>query len=252
MAETVIRDAVKHALVIAKQTDKTRDFSGEIENADVELEHVREAISLLLPIEARARMRLQAREKELLRESVMKANGAQGQGFLPFPLEALTWRNKQGYPRLAVFSLTNPKMSMGIVRYTNWSHTGYRMAESNPQGMPKAMRDSYKDVMSLLKNKAKVDRKSYAISVMFEGVIPTEVKQAINEAKPAFNSLWVVAEAKNWSLKASEPTVIKRSDPIVVGYDGFNYWIVAAFDTTPIEKYVESMGVKAAAVAKTE
>ena len=246
MAETVvIRDAVKQALVLARQNNKTRDFSGEIENADVELEHVREAISQLLPIEARARTRLQAREKELMRETVMKANGAQGQGYLPFPLESLTWRNKHGYPRLAVFSLSNPKMSMGILRSEHWSGTSYRIAESSPINLTREMKSTYKDVMTMLREKAKENRKSYTISVMFDGVIPTDVKQAIKEAKPAFKQLWVVAEAKKWSLKASEPQVIRRSDPLVVGYDGFNYWIVAAFDTTPIEKYVEEMAVKA-------
>ena len=79
------------------------------------------------------------------------------------------------------------------------------------------------------------------ISARFEGIIPNEIRNIIRSAQSSglFKEVFLLAEVPKWK-KATRPTPqpIAQGDPLVIGWDGINFRLIAAFDTTPIEQYI--------------
>ena len=169
----------------------------------------------------------------------MTESGLKYSEFPEFPMEALTWRNSRGYPRLAVFSLRSANFEIGIIGEHGWGGSSYHKTHS-PE-LPRPILKAYDDVFVKLREMAKEEHKSMRLRTTFEGLIPADVKQHIVDIRPHFKQLFVVAETAKWDLKKSAP--IRRADPLLVGWDGCRLWILASFDTTSAEKYIEKMAL---------
>ena len=107
--------------------------------------------------------------------------------------------------------------------------------------LPRPVLRMYDDVFLSLRDMAKEKRKSMRLRATFQGLIPLDVKEQITETKPYFKKTYVVAEASRWDLNESAP--IRRVDPLLVGWDGYRLWLLASFDTTSVEKYIEKMAL---------
>ena len=186
-------------------------------------------------------MALAARKKELNSQARVLKAGINYKDYPPFDLECLTWRNAEGYPLLATFGLDHPVFELSIM-VNSWS--GYRK-DWRPFPMPMPIKMQYEDVFVLLRTMAKEEHKSMRLRATFEGLIPLEVKEEIKAVKGQFKDFYIVAEVGKWELKKSAP-IRQRVDPLLIGHQGDRFWLVAAFDTTPLEKYIEAYSVSQA------
>ena len=243
--DAVIRNPIKKALEISEiLRDKRVTEIGVVEDVAIELERVRDTMASLLPVEALSKKKFEIREKELVRRKLLSESNVLANDYPPFPMEALTWRNKAGFPRLAIFSLSSPTMRIGTTStFSSWSYRrGYQM--TNQPVLTKDLKKLYKDVFDLTREMAKKSHKSVVLEATFTGLIPLEVKEHIEKVKSNFENIYLVADVPNWVVKKSEPTLTKSIDPLVMGFDGLEYWLIASFDPTSIEKYVESIALK--------
>lgn len=239
METEVIRNPINRVLEIAAKRTAKSEAPVDLEAIARDLEQVQKVGRLLLPIERSSKSQLMAIEKDLLRQQLMFESGLKYAEYPEFPMEALKWRNAKGYPRLAVFSLSSANFEIGIITDRNW-HTSY--SRTHRPELPRPILKSYDDVFLKLKEMARNEHKSMRLRTSFEGLISVDVRQQIVETRPHFKQLFVVAEAGKWDLQKSAP--IRRTDPLLVGWDAYRLWILASFDTTPIEKYIESQALK--------
>ena len=240
METEVIRNPINRVLEIATKRTAKSEAPVDLETISQELERVREMGRALLPIERESMFRISAIKKDLLRQRVMFQSGLKYAEYPDFPMEALKWRNAKGYPRLVVFSLKSANFEIGIIADRGWGRMFY--SRTHTPELPRLILKSYDDVFLKLREMARGERKSMRLRTSFEGLIPADVKQQIVETRPHFKQLFVVAEAGKWDLQKSAP--IRRADPLLVGWDAYRLWILASFDTTPIEKYIESQALK--------
>jgi hypothetical protein len=196
----------------------------------------------LLPIERAMIPTIRSKKAEAA-QRVAQFGSPEKLGQYPiFSVEPLTWRNKDGFPRLAVFSLESPDFELSVAgrEYYDSYNDSYRRrwTEKISPKLPPEMAACYKDVLRDLKQRAKKERKSMKLRTQFAMLIPQEVRQKITEVRGEFKEILIVAEAPKWDFKQKAIPRPKNTDPLVVGYDGANYWLIAAFDPTPIEQYV--------------
>ncbi|MFA6429403.1 MAG: hypothetical protein WCV84_02790 [Patescibacteria group bacterium] len=249
-AKLVAQDPVKAALGLttkmSEQEIATRTSARERAKADVA--RLEQMLKGLLPVERRMRPMIEAKKVELNKLITRLGSPDRLKQYPSFSLEPLTWRDEHGYPRLAVFSLNSPDFELRVVgeRHSSVNFTTklvWRPSHHKPR-LPKAMADCYTDVLTRLKTMAKKSEKAIRLRAEFAALIPPEVKDKIQQAKKHFrDEIFIVAEVRDWSL--TKTAVPRPSDPLVVGFDGTNCWLIAAFDTTPLEELI-------AAIARAE
>jgi hypothetical protein len=88
-----------------------------------------------------------------------------------------------------------------------------------------------------------IHTKILAIEARFSGIIPSDVREKINQAKLSgfFQEIFLLAETPKWEvhfLKRPKPTPIPRVDPLVIGYDGKRFWLITPFDMTTLEQHI--------------
>jgi hypothetical protein len=202
-------------------------------------------------------------------KSAVTAEKIGSYGYQILTVDPFTWRNKEGMPLLAPFSLDS---NICAVDDRSFSDT-----------FPKCVRPYYEDV---LRNLWLAKLKMFwvigilitlGISIMtaimfgFEalpaavivgslgavsfcrdyyrrtritregsigGVIPTEVKQEIKKAMRLgyFKEIFILAEVKQWVSKIV--VTPPPDDPLVIGYDGEKFWLITVFDTTSLEQHI--------------
>lgn len=178
--------------------------------------------SRLLGIEQSSRRGLQEHRLKLQQELArLRGRAVFGPRYPRLSLDPLTWRDKRGYPRLVPFSPDDPMFRI-FPGYTTPS-------------LPQPIRACYQDVMDLLEKKE--SRRdwdySYELSAEFSGLIPAPVRDTILAVRSEFENMFIVAEPKNWALSRAAKV---DPDPLVVGWDGRDLWLVADFDTTTVEE----------------
>ena len=155
-----------------------------------------------------------------------------------FSLVPLTWRRKDGMPYLAVFSIDSEKFEIAAVgkRTLYGSSRVYWKRTFEPK-LSKDVLACYADVVETVAKKARSSRKSIRLRAEFRGMMPAAVKQRIKEVKPLFQEIFIVTEVSDWKMETSPiPAPPKDPDPLVVGFDGTSYRLIAKFDTTSIEE----------------
>lgn len=163
-----------------------------------------------------------------------------GTGYKRLSLEPLKWSVGRLQPRpvFALYAINDPVMTI----------SNYKIGHvSSPGNFPVKLEQIYRVHGDALGNP---ERRIVTISSTFMGVIPAEVRPAIKKAIEQFkevassgsiiNRVYIMAEAKNWQtkVKAIPPPPLVWLDPLVVGWDGMDLWLVTSFDLTPLENYV--------------
>jgi len=176
--------------------------------------------------------------EKLIGEIEFKINHAKsvanGNNYMILTLDPLKWRHDNGYPKLAIFSLDNPKFSITST-YDSWS--GARRKDMTPK-LPKEIKDCYSDVYNTLH---KIGTRS-TITATFSGLIPPEIKEKIKEVKGMFDQLFIIAEPEGFVK--SETAIVPKGDPLLVGWknDSKTLWLIADFDTTAVEDAMMTEG----------
>lgn len=200
--------------VIQEQLDRARIYR-------------REAIKTLLPIEQVSMTRA------LDLQIVALENGLAG--FKRVPLEklreVLKWRNKDGWPTFALFS---PER-VNVFFKSSWSE-----GEVLIPFVPTPLAGCYSDIFRKLQDRRGNRNVVVWASVDFSGIIPAEVRAIIKRSERLFTSIHIVAEVAQWKLEETELPRL-NTDPLVIGYDGNEFWLLATFDLTPLEEAVRQI-----------
>lgn len=147
-----------------------------------------------------------------------------------FDLEPLKWRNEKGFPRLAVFDIdAEPHFE---IRVYNGGH------QITFKGLPKEVKQCFLETVNYLARIKELD-KTISIRAEFKGFIPQDVRKeiALVERLQLFKEIYIIADVSEWEI---DETATPNKDPLVVGYDGKFYWLIASFDTTSIEEYIRA------------
>jgi hypothetical protein len=184
----------------------------------------------LYGIEAHSRRHFLIAEK--MQQRYKRFLAKHNRAYPPISLAALReYRTKEGWPTFAIFSLHWPEFKM-VATATGWSRVARGEVVFTPE-LPDAIANCYQDIgQNLLQRSQRVGGR-VTLAAEFSGLIPNEVKDKIADAQPIFKEIFVIAEPKRWSL--TEPARIP-ADPLVVGWDGEGLYLIAEFDTTPVEE----------------
>jgi hypothetical protein len=203
----------------------------DIESLKAELLAVDSAKNSLYSIEAHSIAQLEARAHKL-RHDLKFAN----KPYKRLSLEPLGWWKKWHMtPIFAIYSLY--QSTVQICNPESYNTSRGRQAWLDPK-LPEPLEEIYrKHAWSLPTNTL--------YTSTFQGVIPKSVKDAIVEAKPLFTPdgngptrIYLIGEA-DWKTKQMPlPPVPAFIDPLVVGWDERDLWLISHFDLTPLERYV--------------
>jgi hypothetical protein len=185
----------------------------------------------LYGIEAHSRRQLLIAEK--LQQRYKRFLAKHNRAYPPISLNALReYRTKEGWPTFAIFSLHWPEFKIVAMARPDWSRPARGEVVFTPE-LPDAIENCYQDIgQNLLQRSQRVSGR-VTLAAEFSGLIPNEVKDKIADAEPIFKEIFVIAEPNRWSL--TEPARIP-ADPLVVGWDGEGLYLIAEFDTTPVEE----------------
>jgi hypothetical protein len=76
-----------------------------------------------------------------------------------------------------------------------------------------------------------VSSKETLVEDTFIGLLPCKTREKISKYKGEFQEVFILAEA-HWKV-----TVVRNPDPLVIGFDGYNFWLIDKFDLTSVEAY---------------
>lgn len=158
-------------------------------------------------------------------------------GALPFrkiPLaklqEVLSWRDVETkLPVLAPFSTQSDRFSLMV---DEWGRGWPR------PGLPTPLVHVYADVYKLLNERRANRRVEVECKAMFQGLLPDDVRRMVMGVQRHFQDIRVLAEVDHWQIEEHERPALS-DDPLVIGWDGTDFYLLAAFDLTPAEAAVE-------------
>lgn len=233
--------AIERAVALAERIPpaEIKKSSRQLKLVSTQMKPVSALIGKLFGIEEASRLRVENSFAVLKREQTDLQNRVTfGAEYPLLSMEPLTWRDKNGWPQLVVFSLDSPRWEMAISgRY--YQGKGWKMklrfeSKMFPQ-LPEAIAACYEDVQKTLQRRASKRQNSAKLSCRFEGLIPDYVKQKIVEVRGSFKEMFLIAEPKGFEINETA-IVVPRVDPLVVGFDGTKLWLIADFETTPVEE----------------
>lgn len=237
------KDAIAECVRTAKVTKQTEidDLSGRLKLVDDCMERLEQNKKQLFGLEEFAKKSLATKKNELHREKA-RLTKIHLYGNLPcMSFQPLRWRTDEGWPKIMLFSLDAPTAFFRVRGTKNsWNHSIDWDNDMAPS-LPIVVERCYRDVFPLLTERAKKEKKTAVLSATLNGIIPQETREKIAEAKKNFEQLFVAAEVKKWNLEyKTVPTPRPRNyDPLVLGWDGTNLWIIDHFDLTPTERYIK-------------
>lgn len=220
-----------------------------VELRKLQLELARTELGSVLPIEGEAREVIQQRI-ELLERTIEDPTFEERYPFLS--MEVLRWRDQQGFPKLALFSLTDPAFS--IEADYNWwfgQADQHWQVGGSIQQLPKPISSLYGDILERFKDEFQKDMRKNPnlrtgkwcknIRSRFSGVIPQWVRKKIQQATADFsvstqrveinnaNAVWpfkrkvmktdiatnifLIAEVDKWVVN-KETLVVKEASPL--------------------------------------
>lgn len=224
------------------------DPESELPKLDSQLVAIAEEISTLearkknlFGIEAAAHKELDLSiERLAIRKKSLDSTKRFGGKYSKLSLEVFKWRDKNGYPRLAIYGLDSGECRLkSIVVNGNLRSIGlaniyeHTIMPELPAEICVLFNDVYEKRLDF-NLREKGTHSWSAIESHFRGVLPDLVRRKIMSAQTEFEKIYIVAEA-NWEEKSE----IKK-DPLVIGWDGAHAWLIAAFDLTTLENYIKS------------
>ncbi len=140
---------------------------------------------------------------------------------------ALSWRDKKGFPRLAIYG---PESGICCFKAKDDGWSWHAKSKMEAPRLPKSLRRCFQDVTKLLRKKADNKDRTIKLASRFTGLIPVETRQQIVAAKKDFgDDIFVLAEAQ-WKEKSTP-----NPDPIVIGFKHEHAWLITTFDLTSLE-----------------
>lgn len=232
----------------------------EVVNLKEQIRRCRVALDRLLPVEVQARANLLSLIGRLQLQ----------RGYKNYPrvsLEPFRWRNKQGYPKLALFGIKgNGVFSISArtillpgplaecfddVRRrlsSPWPRRfcfgflllcGISLAVLAIRILPQfdwvAINAIILSLFGFVLTCA-LNWKDLVIRARYEGIIPDEIKTNIEKVMGDFEGVYLMCEVPKWKL---QKVVLPRYDPLVVGYRDGNLYLIDVFETTPTEEYIK-------------
>jgi hypothetical protein len=210
---------------------------------DAEIKRLEKTKSALLPIE-NSKVQEEEMDGAIHRLLQMKLD-------LLFPRldpAFLTWRRKDGWPSLAIFSLDAPLCEFF---WKDWnaddSHASkeeLNLAWAGRRWPENFRKKYYSDVFDrleiLARNKYPDDHRGCArIAAQFSGLLPEKTKGKLEGLRNLFGSrMFVVREAPEWKLNTW--VAPRKWDPLLVGTDYDGLWLLDEFDLTPLERIIKS------------
>ena len=197
-------------------------------------------LSLLYPIEQRAKeCASQALALLQKRRQFLEVRNA---GLKQIGLEILEWRRADGYPSLALFQIEYPfvvieRKSDRTGLFWNVDGAGWFISRDLDQQCgrsPAGFQSKNADVSGYPFSaccKNLVLRDGARLWANFSGILPKSARAAIERYRSLFGKdLYIVAEPVSWQVAVIDP------DPLLVGWDGSSFWLLDAFDLTPVEE----------------
>lgn len=145
---------------------------------------------------------------------------------------ALSWRDNNGYPLLAIHTLDDNICEISVWR-KNY-HMRFKQDTYMKPNLPGPIKSCFKDVREMLMERG--DREFFyiadgqiTVTSIFKWVMPDDCRQAIVAAQKYFDSIFILAQAV-WVEQVFNP------DPLVVGYKDGHTWLITTFDLTSLEK----------------
>lgn len=237
--KTQDKDFVKEALALATPARKVT--KKEIE---AELKRAKDAKKGLLGIEKNGAPAIDARIKELEGEK-------RGLSYRKLSTEPLRWRDSKGMPRLVLYSIDRPEAKfifdgeeLTVPGPTELSLEGVDEYDEDSEAEANKNRALYPDLFvyddiydKLQKEYEKTDDlQAIEYTTIFDGLLPTDVREIAKREKKNFDGLYILAEVKGW--KRTEIARPKYADPLLLGWANPYFYVLAAFDLTPTEEYV--------------
>lgn len=236
-------NAVKKALASVEKVSPQVFGQSEMQLATIteQVEHFAALCESFLSVEQVAKSKVEEKLASLKAEQE-KLTGIVtfGKQYPLLSLEPLTWRDKSGLPLLVVFGLDSPSFQLVAYRPSDTDDKFGLEKESIPK-LPPILLSLYDDVCKRILRSGElciyspdsapnctIRGRVAEIGCTFEGVIPSGIKQKITESKDKFQNIFIVAEQRGMK--------IPPGDPLIVGWDGQNLWLIADFDTTPVEE----------------
>lgn len=236
-----MRNPVATAAQMTTMPDRLSDkvYQNRLTAIDKKLEALSSKRGTLLPLEGAA---ISAIDDEIEDLDEKRRALVDRQSQLPYPkmsLEPLTWRNRQHYPRVVLFSPYMPHWQLIVGR----NHDGRDAFQTSPE-YNDTIRDLYDDVVRRLLNQIDTGTRA-TLTAQWEGVIPNNIKNQIAAVRQQVGekNVFILAEPTNYTLSFKEipkPVRVPNPDPLVVVWHGGSLYLVDKFDVTPVEHYIAS------------
>lgn len=153
-------------------------------------------------------------------------------------LEPLKWMTDDGLPRLVVFNIKSPSFT---ITYYSDAHKDRRWSSEKEEIIPRTIQSCYagtgKAFHQMIENNLDKYRNGLNFTVRFNAAIPSHIRQEISVAQTVFQQIFIICELGKFEISAAPKPRIE-TDPIVAGWDGKNLWLIAKFDTTPVEEAI--------------
>lgn len=221
--------ALERAAATATMIDATKERRAKLSENLVSLSQMRES---LLPVEGGARGRID-QEISGAETEIECIDFAAKTGLPRLSLEPLSWRNRKGFPILAPFGVTKAEIIIKTDFSMDSSYVRRRTTKFTPAHGEVLYRRVYSDVIAKMNEKVRESGDSVTLSARFEGVIPNETREKIQQW-PA-QEVFLVTEVPDWRF---EKVRAPRVDPLVCLWRHDALWLLDKFDTTPIEEYI--------------
>ncbi len=248
-----IADPIQEAIKLCGVCDSTETLKSRSTELKAESERLRSRLKNVLGCETDLRSELEGRVTKLdkERENLDLQSKFSGRYKL-LSKEIFNWRKKvkvkflcsrhyygSDYislacqlPTLAIFSLDRDSCDFSF----NFHGGKFTGLNSSPGIFTDMKWPNWRSLANeMLRHGSDFNRVSrISLTSKLKTVIPDDVKQKIQEAREDFkNEIYIIAEA-NWEGSVQ----LQPKDPLVVGWDGHNFWLIAVYDPTTIEKYI--------------
>ena len=247
--------------------------SRRIEVRQQQLETARIDLASVLPIEGSGGREVIEQRVSLLEQAVKDPTFEER--YPDIEGEVLQGRNRQKFPRLALFSIDSPTFSIcgDYIAYRTGGEPSWQK-RGTVSKLPRPLQNLYTDVFAMFQDECQteVDARnklgshlsswSKHISCEFQGLIPQSTREKIQRALPDFSittqcvemvktrwyrkaqpvtktttatNIFLIGEVTKWQVDKKSQI---QTDPLVVGYKAGGLWLIDSFDETPLEEYV--------------
>ncbi len=217
---------------------------------DKQIEWAKNKKSILYGFEEIGGKQLDAMVEHLKSEKTRLQNYLDHEGMARLSLEPLKWRDKNGYPTLVLFGLDSPKFEISAQGDWDWNTHGIfdrrvwtvRKSVEGLKHLDNKLLDYYQDVFEKVRTLSAKKKADVILSCSYSGIIPEETRKKIDEYRSKFARLYVLSEAKDWKVTVEEKPKppVQLLDPLLVGWDKTDLWLIDHFEMTTLERLVAS------------